>query len=265
MYSDIRQVQTSTVRVDEKTEPGFQDVLADWETQEVTCDRVFGDPVGGRPVLATAPFLRVATSVDRLESNMISTRRQLLFVSTLFLAGASTAAVVPRMSLEKLADESEFIVHGRIVDSWTAWDQSHRYIWTHHKVEIHDAIKTAGAASIVISVPGGILDGIGMQASGTVALARGEEVVLFLYRTPIGYLRATGWGQGKYGVVEDPGSGQKRLRAGLRGMTLVEPNGKSARPSRRETSLGSLEGMALSEFKAMIRDLVRRGPEREGR
>jgi hypothetical protein len=187
---------------------------------------------------------------------MVSVRTCFVLLLMLFTAGMSRATVVQRLSLERLVDKSEFIIHGRIVRSWTAWDQSHKYIWTHHNVEIHDPIKTSGPADIVVSVPGGTLDGIGMQISGTVTLIPGEEVVLFLYRTAGGYLRATGWGQGKYAVVRSRISGQKILRPDLRGVALVEPIGRSKSP--RETSLRSLESISLTEFKARIREMVQR-------
>src|SRR5215212_2782640 len=108
----------------------------------------------------------------------------------LLLAFAASAAVVPTLTVDELVDRSEIIVHGRIARSWAAWDGAHKYIWTHHEVEIIDPIAGAGYAPVVVSEPGGKLDGIEMRFSGTVSYAVGEEAVVFLYRTPIGYYRS---------------------------------------------------------------------------
>ena len=58
--------------------------------------------------------------------------------------------------------------------------------------------------------------------------------------------------------------GEDGNRSNLRSMAFVEASGKSSLAARRETSLDSLDGMALSEFKALIRSLIQRGLERGG-
>ena len=58
-------------------------------------------------------------------------------------------------------------------------------------------------ASVVASEPGGRVDGINMAAAGAVEYAPGEEAIVFLYRTPVGYFRSTGLGQGKLTVASD--------------------------------------------------------------
>ena len=47
----------------------------------------------------------------------------------------------------------------------------------------------------MVSEPGGIVDGLGMQIAGTPGYAPGEQVMLFLERMPNGYLRNAGMGQ----------------------------------------------------------------------
>ena len=189
--------------------------------------------------------------------------RKLLVLSVLLAALTASAAVVPRLSLERLVGRSEIIVHGRVTDSRVAWNEKRTYIWTHYRVEVADTLKSSGAREVVVSVPGGILDGVGMQISGTTPFEEGEEVILFLYRTPVGYYRLTGWGQGKYSVLTDAASGTKRLRTNLEGITLADPIGRMASGSR--ASLSSLNGASLDEFKAQLRDMIRSGEQGGGR
>jgi len=146
---------------------------------------------------------------------------------------AAQAAIVPSLSLEEVIGQSEVIVHGRVARSWTAWDDAHKYIWTHHLVDVIDRLRGAAAGPLVVSEPGGELNGIGMKFSGSLAYTEGEETVLFLYRTPIGYLRATGAGQGKYSVT----AGQK-VRANVEGR------------------IGQ-DGPTLETFKARVRESLR--------
>ena len=169
----------------------------------------------------------------------------------LFLAisVAAYATLVPSLSLRELIDQSELIVHGRVTRSWAAWDSAHKYIWTHHQIDVIDALRGASGASVVASEPGGRVDGLNMVASGSVEYAPGEEAIVFLYRTPIGYLRATGLGQGKYTISSDG-----RVHANLKGLELIKRGASSS-----AVSLSTLDGLTLSGFKTRVRDAIGSG------
>jgi hypothetical protein len=158
---------------------------------------------------------------------------------------AVQAALVPPLSLEELIDQSEIIVHGRVTRSWPAWDNAHKYIWTHYRIEVLDPIRGNPGESVVASEPGGSLDGVNMITSGGLHYEVGEEAIVFLYRTPIGYLRATGYGQGKYTVT--PG---KLVRANMKGMELVKSG------PMRGILLSTLDGLAVADFKARVREVI---------
>jgi hypothetical protein len=151
-------------------------------------------------------------------------------VTLLALALAASAAVAPTLTLEQLAARSEIIAHARLGRSWTSWDPAHKYIWTHHELYVLDPIRGA-AGPVVVSEPGGFLNGVGMRVSGAVEYRTGEEAVLFLYRTPAGFYRAVGQEQGKFAIGRD-----QRVRTGRRG------------------------GAGLAGFKARVRELVRTRP-----
>jgi hypothetical protein len=133
----------------------------------------------------------------------------------LFLAAAACqAAVVPRLSFEPLVDTSEQIVHGRVERAWVDWDRSHQFIWTHYEVAVADMVKGPPSGRVVVSEPGGTLDGYTLAIPGVVQYRVGEEVVLFLHRTPIGYLRTNGYHQGKLAVASRAQAAT--LKAGVR-------------------------------------------------
>lgn len=166
-----------------------------------------------------------------------------LLIGFVIACGAAPASMVLRLNLDELVGESEMIVHGRVLRSWSAWDSAHRFIWTHHELSVQDLLKGRTGTRVIVSEPGGTVDGISLQVSGAVRFADGEEDIVFLYRTPIGYLRTCGSGQGKYTVMRGI------VHTDLADLTLVDRKGmRSAR---------GMEGAGIAEFKAHVRRLVR--------
>ncbi len=167
------------------------------------------------------------------------------------LPGCAPATTVPRVDLPDLARSAELIVHGRVVRQWSEWDPAHRFIWTHYLLEPAEVLKGRAPASIVVSEPGGRVGDTMMRIVGVTKYADREEVVVFLKRTPIGYWRCYGWAQGKYSVVKSA-DGLKRVRSDLAGLTVADRQGREAQ------SPGRLNGLALSEFKRLVREEVER-------
>lgn len=162
------------------------------------------------------------------------------------------ATVVLRQNLEQLTHGSETVVHGQVVKTWTAWDPGRTAIWTHYEIQVAEAWKGVPGHSVVISEPGGELDGLRMAVPGAPQYHVGEQVVVFAVRTPVGYLRTCGWGQGRYLVSADG-----RVRPDLAQTPVVDRSkpgatAKSAAPApttvdelrRRVLSMASAEGGA---------------------
>jgi hypothetical protein len=166
------------------------------------------------------------------------------------------AAVAPRLTAEQLAAQSERIVHGQVSRSWAAWDSKHKYIWTHYEVSVTETLRGPHSATFTVSEPGGSLDGVNMTTSGTLPFTVGENAVLFLYRTPIGYWRVAGGPQGKFTI-----GAQGRVHEDARGIAFAEPAGGAA-PG---TALATLEGMPSGEFLARVRRLAATHPYRSAR
>ena len=169
---------------------------------------------------------------------------------------ASYAAVMPRVTAESLTAQSERIVRGQVVRSWTAWDSEHKYIWTHYQVAVGETVRGPHVPTVTVSEPGGSLDGVNMQTSGTLPFAAGEDAVLFLYQTPIGYWRTVGGPQGKFTV-----SAHGRVRTNGYGMVFVDPAG-GVRPG---TPLAAFEGVPAGDFLARVRRLAAAHPHGSGR
>ncbi|MGD1068524.1 MAG: hypothetical protein ABSB15_00135 [Bryobacteraceae bacterium] len=172
----------------------------------------------------------------------------------LLLLQAARATVIARLSFEDLIDTSDLIISGKVTRSWAAWDAHHKYVWTHYEVAVKWAQKGAPGATVEMAEPGGALDGIVTAIAGTVVYTPGENVLVFLQRMPNGYLRTTGWGQGRY-LVDSNG----RIHADsiladsiLRGLDIVDVRTPATASTPLRTPLATLEGMSLNELALRI-------------
>jgi hypothetical protein len=137
---------------------------------------------------------------------------QLFFLLPVLLCASSS----PRLSLEDLVSQSDTIVAGHVVRTWTAMDSENRFIWTHYEIKVDSTLKGQAEANVVVGEPGGTLKGVSLLVRGSTPYTLGEEVSVFLYRTPIGYLRTTNYGQGKFVISAD-----RRIQS-LGGMSWID-------------------------------------------
>ncbi len=166
------------------------------------------------------------------------------------LVGSAGATSIPRLSFEQLTDVSNMVVAGHIARSWSAWDAEHKYIWTHYELSVDSAHKGGPPSKVEFAEPGGTVGGFVMAIAGSVAYTPGENVFVFLQEMPNGYLRTTGWGQGKYTLDPD---GTLHGDAALRGVDIVD----TKTPAAAATPLTRLEGMNIKDAGARIATRVR--------
>ncbi len=168
------------------------------------------------------------------------------------------ATLVPQQSLEEMASEAQFVIHGKVVRKWSAWDAGGQMIWTHYQIQLEETLKGNPGNSPVVSEPGGVVGDQGMSIAGTPEYTVGDEVVLLVWRTPIGYLRTSGWGQGKFTVAATAAGSVKIVHAPLqlRGIELVSPQ-KAGAPRQAGTLPSGLDGLPLEQFKGRLRTILR--------
>lgn len=166
------------------------------------------------------------------------------FSITLLLVSKIGATSVPSLSFEDLTDRSELIVNGRIGRAWTDWDSQHKFIWTHYDLTVSGTQKGSPGVAIVLSEPGGEVGIQGMAVAGAVVYQPGERVLVFLERMPNGYLRTTGWSQGKF-TVDNAG----RLHPGT---SLGNREFVSTQAAVAATPLRMLDGMTVADLRARI-------------
>ena len=169
------------------------------------------------------------------------------------VVGLGWSTLVPRLTLEQMVDDSASVVHGEVVRTWSSWDGAHQFIWTHYEIAVTDTMKGAATATITISEPGGEVNGRHMSIAGVPTYEVGEEVVVVVTATEIGYNRTCGWGQGKFTVQTT--DALKTVRAPGLGAELVDLPSRSGQKGLG-TARKSLDGVSLTEFKSRLRELI---------
>jgi len=170
-------------------------------------------------------------------------------LAVLLLACSASATSVPSLTFEELTDHSEVIVSGQITRSWADWDSEHKFIWTHYELSVSGVQKGVAGATVELSEPGGVVGDRGMAIAGAVQYSPGDRVTVFLERMPNGYLRTTGWGQGKYTVDK---TGRLRADASLRGIEVVKADQGGKSNPAAGTSLRTLEGTTIGELRTRV-------------
>ena len=172
----------------------------------------------------------------------------LLFGVTISVLIASNAAAtsVPSQTFEELTDHSEFVVSGQIARSWSDWDSEHKFIWTNYELTVSSVQKGAPGATVVLSEPGGVVGIQGMTIPGVVSYQAGDQVLVFLQRMPNGYLRTTGWSQGKYTVDN---AGRIHAEGSSHDLEVV---GAQIGVAASATSLRSIDGIGIDELRRRI-------------
>lgn len=153
-----------------------------------------------------------------------------------------------RVSLEEGVNRADWIVSGDVVRTWCAWDNAHRFIWTHTEIAVKENWKGNPGSTVTVSEPGGEVDNQRLSIAGMVRYTPGEHVVLFLYRTPIGVIRTVGLSQGKL-AVDNRGI----VHATRPTATIVSPQGARI----AGTPVSDLEGSSLEAVHARILGILR--------
>ena len=193
--------------------------------------------------------------------------RRSLSLVTLLLALVAlplSASQFMEMSFDQVARESALIVRGQVIDSWSAWDDSHEVIYTYATVRVHRYFGEAtGPDTLLVREVGGTVDGYTMEAIGFPAIRNGENVVLLLgqWEGSTDY-RIHAFNQGKY-LVRNRGGEEVLIPDPFKqGEERLERTG-------RRMQLDAVEdgqpGIGLEEFARMVDDARAGAREIRGR
>jgi hypothetical protein len=169
------------------------------------------------------------------------------------LVAPALASVVQAFSLEELTRKADLIVVGVGGETEARRNPDGRLIVTDISVSVQDVLKGSAkkGESIVVTVLGGNLDGLGLRVPGEASIPLGKPALLFLYRGGAAGtdLRVVGMAQG---VMPMQPSDQ--------GTMMIIPGGSSSALVQRDSS-GTLKPASAAllqpEPAASVLDRVR--------
>ena len=167
----------------------------------------------------------------------------------LFTAFLSATTIVP-VSVERLAQESTYVVEATALERWSQWSPQHTLIFTYTKFKVSRALKGRSPETIIVKQIGGSAEGYTQKVAGVRHWQPGEEAVLFLQpsNSADGTLEITGLMQGNF-LVERSATGEPVVSNGVPEVSTIQPG---------SSSIGTYHGskMRLQDLEARVQKAV---------
>ena len=116
---------------------------------------------------------------------------------------------------QQLAKDAALIVDGTVSSVRSYWNEDHSRIITETTVSVAATHKGAGASSIRVVQPGGVVGNVRQTAHGALAWKKGEEVLLMLEPAVGGAYQVSGFSQGKFVIERDTRTGRAYVQQSL--------------------------------------------------
>lgn len=173
-------------------------------------------------------------------------------------ATSALATVVARRSVPEMVAAADRILEGR-VESAVAFEAPIGIVATRVTLTVERGFRNAKEGDTwAFDIPGGEVGDRGLLIPGMPSFEVGEGVLLFLTAdTEAGIRLPVGLGQGKYRVVRDPATGEKRLTRSIGAVELLD-----VKTGRREAAPAD-ERFDYASFTEALEKLVREDDARK--
>lgn len=181
----------------------------------------------------------------------------LAFAFTGLLARAGHASLVLALDTNELTKRADHIAVADVVSVQSAWDQSHKKIFTTIDLSVVESWKggTQPASHITVVQPGGTVGDIAMTVFGMSHFTPGERTLVFLRGTTAA-AGVVGMAQGKRPMTHDAASGKWTVGlSNSAGLERVAPKGSKPSPS------AAIEvPRSLDEMRGQVQQILRAQP-----
>jgi hypothetical protein len=176
-----------------------------------------------------------------------------LALAALF-ARASHASLVMALDTTELTKRADHIAVADVLSVQSAWDQSHKKIFTTIELSVVESWKGGAkqASHITVVQPGGTVGDISMTVFGMSQFTPGESTLVFLPGTTAAE-GVVGMAQGKRPKSRDSSIGKWTVgAASSAGLERVQPKGAAAAPAEVQgpRSLDEMRGQVQQILKA---------------
>jgi opacity protein-like surface antigen len=149
------------------------------------------------------------------------------------------SATLERLSLDDMITKSTTIVRGKVTSSWAALTGS--VIYTHYRIQVSESFKGNDKGAVEIMVPGGTVNGLHQNFSGSPLLNQGDEFVFFLWTSNSGITWITGLTQGLFTLpAADVSANRVATRQASRELMLDAATSQSVKDSALSIRLSDL-------------------------
>jgi hypothetical protein len=179
---------------------------------------------------------------------MMKTTRTLAALALVSASFASSysparATTLKRMSVTDLSRAAHTVVRARCITSSTRWEAGE--IWTFTTLDVEETWKGFAPAQITIRLLGGSAGNFTSTVSGVPRFLPGEDLILFLERTPTQDFSIVSWMQGTFRIGLNRSTGEETITQD----TAAFPVFDSA--SRRFETAG-IGKMPISTFHSLV-------------
>lgn len=181
-----------------------------------------------------------------------------LLMAVVVMPSAAFSTTVVHRSVEEMTRVSELVISGTVVDVSVGATTRAGLPATRVRIAVDSVLKGfATGPTIVLTIPGGVRDGRVLRIPGMPSFTEGEETVVFLERTPVGWI-PSGLGNGKY-TIETDSSGRRVAYRGTAGLHRV-----GATRSLTDSELSGSDSLLVDDLVRRIekgRDVRRPAPD----
>jgi hypothetical protein len=171
----------------------------------------------------------------------------------LLILPAIRATTLVRLSLDRLAAESDAVARVRCVRAESRWENGS--IWTVTTFNVVEVLKGRLPGEIEVRLPGGRVGHLTATVDGTPKFNPGNDAVVFLQRSSAGGFTVAGWVEGSFRIVRDPRNGSETVTQDSSVFAIFD---LSTRAFRAE----GIRRMPIEEFRARIAAAVARHEEK---
>lgn len=165
-----------------------------------------------------------------------------ILVGALFCALAAAplgASTFVAMSDGALVSQSDAVVVGEVLYTYSYWNSEGTMIFTDAVVHVRESITGTASGLVSVRTPGGTVADYRVEAHGFPVFGAGERMVLFLHRGADGLSEVTGFQQGQYRLVTRSDGTEVAVPA-MKGVRLLTASGEPA-PRPRALPLETLK------------------------
>jgi hypothetical protein len=141
------------------------------------------------------------------------------------------ATTLRKMDLADLVGTAERVVHARVVEQRSYWDEGLMQIFTDTTFDVLEEAKGEGPRTLTITLMGGRVGIIDTVVPGSPTFSIGEEAVLFTESRPDGRKHLVGLGQGAMRIIVDEQTGERTAISDAHaGVVYMAAEGGALRP-----------------------------------